>query len=157
MEVEVVRRTTRMDRGCDTVPCPCWDDLLVEELWYRHPRAESEGAVRILFDPSRSRFSRSSGCASPPPGSAPDARGMVETRVATALDVSFRLQRDIHRCMRVRTWESPGVPVESLECPSVLGGRGMWQMTGGLVSGVRTFTTIEVLSFDCKRSSPEEP
>ncbi|WP_147443518.1 hypothetical protein [Corallococcus sicarius] len=157
VEVEVVRRTTRLDSGCDTVPCPCLGDVLVEEMSSRRPGPAGEGAVRIRFDPSRSHFSRAQGCSSPPHGSAPDARGLVETRVATALDVPFGLQGARHRCMRVRTWLSPDMPVESLECPSVLEGRAMWQTPDASARGARTLETTEVVSFDCKESPPRGP
>ncbi|RKH10888.1 hypothetical protein D7V97_12755 [Corallococcus sp. CA053C] len=157
VEVEVVRRTTRLDSQCDTVPCPCMHDVLVEEVAYRRPGPAGEGAVRIRFDPSRSHFSRSQGCSSPPRGSAPDATGLVETRVAMALDVPFGLQGALHRCMRVRTWLSPDLPVEALECPSVLEGRAMWQTPDSSTKGARTLETTEVVSFDCKQSPPGAP
>jgi hypothetical protein len=157
VDVEVVSRTTRQDFGCDTSPCPCAHDVLVEEVWYRRPTPAGEGPVRVRFDPARSYFAQFEGCGSPPRGSAPDTEGLRDTRVVTALDVPVTINGAVHRCLRVRTWSLTNTPVESLECPSVLGGRAMWQTPRGHSTGAQTIETVEVVSFDCRASPPRDP
>ncbi|MFP2904771.1 hypothetical protein ACLESD_06890 [Pyxidicoccus sp. 3LFB2] len=157
VEVEVVSHTTRLDSECDYSPCPCAHDVLEEEVWYRSPRLTGEGPVRVRFDPARSFHSGFQGCSGPPHGSAPDTEGLSDTRVATAVDVPVTIDGAVHRCMRVRTWPAEDTLVEALECPSVLGGRAMWRTTQTQSTGSQTTQTVEVVSFDCRRSAPREP
>jgi len=83
----------------------------------------------------------------PPTKREPDADGMVDTRLALAVDVKVVMDQQVHECIRVKTWSERHPPLESVKCPSVLGGYAMRQR------GPRedAIETIEVLSFKCRQ------
>ncbi|WNG50043.1 hypothetical protein F0U60_42410 [Archangium minus] len=148
VDVEVTQRISTAGGGfmCGNRRDPCAGIKRVEEMWRRVGAPPAEGPLRIRVDlkPWTSGEAPSS-CRSPSKRE-PDADGMVDIRLALALDVKVVIDERVHDCIRVRTWSDRRPTVDAVECPSVLGGYAMFQRG----SREDVLETLEVISFKCR-------
>ncbi|REG33207.1 hypothetical protein ATI61_104498 [Archangium gephyra] len=144
--VDVFERITDLNAGNDVFPD---GSRLVEEVWRQAGAPPAWGPLRVRYDPTRSVHGSSSGR---PPSSlrVPDAQGFIDTRQVLRLGAEAVIDGQVHPCMEVRSWNVDDVPADSLECPSVLGGRAWWEQVHQTRNGQSEKDLLEVVSFDCR-------
>jgi hypothetical protein len=120
--VEVFERITPLGGNCAP-----YCGRLVEEVWKRVDAPRAEGALRVRYD--RVHSETPPGCGQPPESALreADARGFVDTRRVLGVREEAVLDGWIYPCLRVRAWNIEDVPIDSLECPGVLGGKARWE------------------------------
>ncbi|QRK12277.1 hypothetical protein JQX13_20965 [Archangium violaceum] len=125
--------------------------LLVEEVWKRVDAPPAEGPLRVRYDRVHSVFLPGDRA---PPVSAlrvADAEGFVDTRRVLGRRQEAVIDGWVYSCLPVRTWDDNDIPLDSLECPGVLGGRARWEEVYRIGNVLKWKNRFEVVSFDCRR------
>ncbi|PTL83394.1 hypothetical protein DAT35_15580 [Vitiosangium sp. GDMCC 1.1324] len=106
VDVEVTQRISSYggDIMCGTRPEPCPGVKRVEEVWRRVGAPPAEGPLRIRVDLKPWLSGEVPSSCRPPTKRDPDADGMVDTRLALAIDVKVVMDERVHDCIRVRMW-----------------------------------------------------
>ncbi|WP_375770392.1 hypothetical protein NR798_05710 [Archangium gephyra] len=154
VDVEVFERIENMNWGCCGV-CPCMGTRQVEEVWRQVGAPPAQEPLRVRHDRNRSEDSEVCRLALSSSRRAPDADGFIDVRRVLRLGVGVVIDGQEHPCMEVRSWSGDDLPLDSLECPSVLGGMARWEQVYQTGNGQTRKDLIEVVSFDCRpRSRP---
>ncbi|PTL81515.1 hypothetical protein DAT35_21350 [Vitiosangium sp. GDMCC 1.1324] len=154
--VEVFERTTSLMELCGDEVYPFLGRQyeaggLVEEVWKRVGAPRAEGPLWIRYDQGHSLVPPKCIPQLASSTRAPDAEGFIDVRRVLEPHVEAVIDGWVYPCMQVRTWNRDDVPIDSLECPGVLGGRARWEAVQRFSDGRMWKDRIEVVSFDCRR------